>query len=290
MVETLSKDFTSSSKVLLLPKPYNSSTTSGYVNPHSPVACHVHSLASCYVMQQNGLAILQLIVVAIAVKGHARDSIATIGHEPLNVRLTVIAWRHLERVSLDRSRIVVEILVSRRVIVFHHIDYDHPIQLPVKISSVRAFLLVWQRQVCNRRRIVDNVSQERSYGNISVVRSFSAFACLTRLFGLPRLVSIIGTLMPKRQESKDQQVSRISRIHQSTYMCVRRILFVAHQRLKSTPHNAAPNELESPGFPSLYKEFVSPRMNGKSGFRSFGSAASSRDSLRCLAIEATVDE
>ena len=39
----------------------------------------------------------------------------------------------------------------------------------------------------------------------------------------------------------------------------------AEYRLKSTPQSAAPNELDRPGLPWKYSEFVSPKMSGGEG-------------------------
>lgn len=47
-------------------------------------------------------------------------------------------------------------------------------------------------------------------------------------------------------------------------MCTRLMPADAEYRLKSTPHSAAPNELDRPGLPSLYSELVSPRTRGGS--------------------------
>ena len=68
------------------------------------------------------------------------------------------------------------------------------------------------------------------------------------------------------------------------------VLRWTYHRLKSTPHNAAPKEFERPGFPSLYREFISPRMNGRFGFLSYGSAARRRELFSNLATLAILDE
>lgn len=160
---------------------------------HHPAA-GPQRLARRHVALPDRPAIVQLVIVAPAVKRDASDRVAAVGHEALhtNFAATTTAAVNAERKRPVRARQRRGQRVDARAVlggvVAAQVNGEEAAQAAVLVNGIRRLCVGRERQRGDGHVTVDEVAQRAGGSNVAVVRGLGALGGLCRVNGLPALV------------------------------------------------------------------------------------------------------